>query len=145
MVINVRRAKRMDESSIADLADQLGYPCALPEIRARMARIMQDEDQSILVAEQADSKVVGWVHVFIARRLIVETFVEIGGLIVAEGQRGSGVGKVLLEAAEDWARDREVSGMRVRSNFIRKEAHRFYKRLGYRRIKQQNVFYKKFD
>jgi len=135
----------MDESAIADLADQLGYPCALPEIRARMARIMQDEDQSILVAELADSKVVGWVHVFIARRLIVETFVEIGGLIVAEGQRGSGVGKVLLEAAEDWARDRGVSGMRVRSNVIRKEAHRFYKHLGYWRIKQQNVFYKRFD
>lgn len=135
----------MDESIIADLAEQLGYPCSLHEIRERMDQIMQDEDQAVLVAESADTNVVGWVHIFKAQRLIVEPFVEIGGLIVAEGQRGSGVGKVLLEAAEDWARDRGVSGMRVRSNVIREEAHHFYERLGYRRVKQQNVFYKNFN
>lgn len=144
METEVRSAKQIDESVIADLAEQLGYPCSRHEIRERMAQILEDEEQAVLVAESADTKVVGWVHLFIAQRLIVEPFVEIGGLIVAEGQRGSGVGKSLLEAAEAWAQDRGASGIRVRSNVIREGARRFYEHLGYRRVKQQNVFYKRF-
>jgi hypothetical protein len=35
--------------------------------------------------------------------------------------------------------------MRVRSNVIREVAHRFYERMDYRCVKQQNVFYKSIN
>ncbi|MCK4726727.1 MAG: GNAT family N-acetyltransferase, partial [Anaerolineales bacterium] len=75
-------------------------------------------------------------------RLVVEPFAEIGGLVVIEEWRASGVGRALLKTAETWARDRVVSGMRVRSNIIREGAQRFYEHLGYNNVKTQKVFLK---
>ena len=142
MDIEIRSAKRADEEAVAILAGQLGYPSSVHEIRERLVEILEDGDQAVFVAESADKEVIGWVHVFKTQRLIVEPFVEIGGLIVGEGLRGSGVGKALLEAAEAWVQGSEFTSIRVRSNVIREGAHSFYERLGYCCVKQQNVFYK---
>lgn len=145
MEIEIRSAIQADEEVVANLAGQLGYPSSVQDIRERLFQILIDGDQAVFVAESADKQVVGWVHVFKAQRLIIEPFVEIGGLIVSEGQRGSGVGKALLEAAETWAHGCGLTSIRVRSNVIREGAHRFYELLGYRRVKQQNVFYKRIN
>lgn len=53
-----------------------------------------------------------------------------------------GVGATLLAAAEAWAAARGHDTLRVRSNVIRVDAHRFYERLGYERVKQSLVFQK---
>ena len=145
MDIEIRNAKRADEEAIANLAGQLGYPSSVHETRERLVEILEDGDQAVFVAESADKEVVGWVHVFKTQRLIVEPFVEVGGLIVGEGLRGSGIGKALLAAAEVWAQGSGFASIRVRSNIIRVEAHSFYERLGYCCVKQQNVFYKKIN
>jgi len=142
MDIEIRSAKRADEEAVAILAGQLGYPSSVHEIRERLVEILEDGDQAVFVAESADKEVIGWVHVFKTQLLIVEPFVEIGGLIVGEGLRGSGVGKALLEAAEAWVQGSEFTSIRVRSNVIREGAHSFYERLGYCCVKQQKVFYK---
>jgi GNAT superfamily N-acetyltransferase len=142
MDIDIRSAKRADEVMIANLAGQLGYPSSMHEIRERLVGILEDDDQAVFVAESVDHQVIGWIHFFKTQRLIVEPFVEVGGLIVGEGQRGSGVGQALLAAAEAWAQGSGLTSIRVRSNVIREEAHSFYERLGYTCVKQQNVFYK---
>ena len=142
MDIEIRNIKRIDEEAIAKLAGQLGYPTSVHELRERLAQILEDENQAVFVAESPEMEVVGWVHVFKAHRLVVEPFAEIGGLVVIEEWRASGVGRALLKTAETWARDRVVSGMRVRSNIIREGAQRFYEHLGYNNVKTQNVFLK---
>jgi N-acetylglutamate synthase-like GNAT family acetyltransferase len=145
MDVEIRGAEQSDMTAIAKLSSQLGYPTTSSEITQRLAHILADEKQDIFMAEAIDKVVVGWVHVFIAQRLIVDTYVEIGGLIVKDGQRGSGIGKALIIAAEAWAREHGVSEMRVRSNVIREKAQKFYERLGYSCVKQQNVYYKKIE
>ena len=142
MSVTIRKATLSDKDSIAELVGQLGYPSSPEEVQVRLDTIHADDDQVVYVAETEGGDIVGWVHVFGAYRLLAEPFVEIGGLIVAEGQRGSGVGKALLAAAEAWAQDHGFNSIRVRSNVIREGAPRFYERLGYHRVKQQNVFYK---
>ena len=67
---------------------------------------------------------------------------EICGLVVEEAHRGHGVGTELLEAVEDWARSQGRDGIRVRSNVLREDAHRFYEGRGYRCSKRQVVFAK---
>ena len=47
---------------------------------------------------------------------------EIWGLVVADTARGTGVGRRLVEAAEEWALMRGLAVMAVRSNNLRTEA-----------------------
>jgi GNAT superfamily N-acetyltransferase len=42
-----------------------------------------------------------------------------------------------LKQAEQWAGERGCCAVSVHSNVIRKDAHRFYERLGYRVVKTQ--------
>ena len=67
---------------------------------------------------------------------------EIGGLVVDEGLRGRGVGRMLMRQAEVWALAQGCRAIRLRSNIVREGAHSFYERLGYSRLKTQTVFRK---
>ena len=51
-------------------------------------------------------------------------------LIVASNQRSRGVGKLLLDAAQEWARDRGCTHLELASGGGRQDAHRFYLREG---------------
>jgi GNAT superfamily N-acetyltransferase len=61
---------------------------------------------------------------------------------VAHTARGTGVGRRLIEAAEEWAMARGLDVMGLRSNQVRTEARGFYEHLGYKVIKTQNAFRK---
>lgn len=67
---------------------------------------------------------------------------EIGGLVVDERHRDAGIGRLLLEQAEAWARAKGCGTIRLRSNIIRKEAHQFYLNVGYSNNKTQHAFAK---
>jgi len=54
----------------------------------------------------------------------------------------SRVGRRLVAAVEEWAADRGLEEVTVRSNVVRPEAHPFYERLGYRRAKNQHAYRK---
>ena len=69
-------------------------------------------------------------------------FVVIGGLVVDRAHRKRGIGSLLMERAEEWARTQGCSLVRLWSSSIRVEAHRFYEHLGYRNIKTQYSFVK---
>jgi hypothetical protein len=48
-----------------------------------------------------------------------------------------------MAEAERWSVERGVLEVRLRSNVIRKDAHRFYESLGYANVKSQFTFYKR--
>jgi GNAT superfamily N-acetyltransferase len=62
--------------------------------------------------------------------------------VVDEKLRGLGLGAALVKAAEDWAKEKKLSLVRVRSNIIRESAHRFYQREGYHIKKSWHLFTK---
>ena len=139
----LRQAEPIDARALAELADELGYPTSENEARRRLALVCQQPENVVFVAETEEGRILGWIHVFGAYRLEVDPFAEIGGLIVAEAVRGSGVGRALIDAAESWAARSGFRQMRVRSNVIRDQAHEFYRRNGYSELKKQAVFTKK--
>ena len=57
--------------------------------------------------------------------------------------RGLGVGRLLVTAVEQWAWERGLDQMAVRSNVARSESHPFYERLGYVRAKTQHAYRKR--
>ncbi len=141
--ITIRVATPEDAPALAGLSDTLGYPASVQDVQQRLVPIMASPDNRVLVACSAAGAVVAWIHVVIANRIESDTFAEVGGLVVAEDQRGQGIGGRLLKAAEEWAIGRGVGRMRIRSRTTRTAAHAFYGDSGYARIKQQEVFEKR--
>ena len=140
--VTIRPAHKNDVPRLAELADQLGYPCRVESMADRLNQLQDRRDHAILVAESARGEVLGWVHVFVRPLLIAERAAEIGGLVVEAEVRSQGIGERLLEAAEAWAVEAGYARLRVRSNVIRKGAHRFYHLRAYQVIKTQIVFEK---
>lgn len=139
--VKIRLARASDATRLATLSGELGYPSTEKEIRGRLAKLKPASLHAVFVAEIADG-VVGWLHVSRNHLLEVPLRAEINGLVVSEAARSQGVGKLLLVAAEDWARKHKCTGMSVRSNVIRARAHVFYEREGYQHYKTQKAFRK---
>lgn len=78
---------------------------------------------------------IGWMHPFVAHRIESDALAEIGGIVVSQKLRGTGIGMQILRKAEEWARPQRVRGIRVRSTVVRERAHDFYERAGYKQIK----------
>jgi len=138
----LRRANTEDSQRLAELITQLGYPASTEEVRSRFELIDHDEEHALFVAV-LDERVAGWVHVYIYKLLEAERPAGIGGLVVDEAHRGRGVGRKLMEEAENWAREQGCAEVDLRSNVIRKEAHGFYGAIGYELFKTQHAFRKK--
>ncbi len=140
--ISIRKAKRGDAGRIAALSTQLGYPSYKRSQEKRLTPLLKDREHLVLVAETTSREVVAWIHAYVRRLVESDPHVEIGGLVVDERFRGRGIGSLLLRRAEQWAQEKKLDLVYLRSNIIRKGAHAFYEKLGYKRIKTQHTYQK---
>ncbi len=131
-----------DAEHIAVLCQQLGYPATPEEVQRRLDKIRQDERHAVFVAKLSDGRVIGWIHGYVCHLLVTDPQVEIGGLVVEQGHRRHGIGRLLMQRIEQWARDKARSTVHIRSNVVRKEAHAFYEEIGYENVKTQKTFRK---
>ena len=139
--LNIRKATTADAPEIARLSGELGYPVAEPVMRERLERILEMDEHVVFVAETTE--VAGWIHAAEEELLEVGRHCEIRGLVVGSTERGTGVGRRLVEAVEQWAPSRGLKQISVRSNVIRPESHPFYERVGFERYKTQHAYRKR--
>jgi len=132
-----------DAPRVAELAGELGYPSTPEEILARKAELDRIGKSGLFVAETPAGEVIGWIIVSEMCSLELDPHAEVKGLVVASEARSRGVGAILMEAGEAWARARGLGEMVLRSNVIRDRAHAFYKRIGYEEQKRQAKFRKR--
>ena len=139
--VRIRSPRATDAERLAALNRELGYATELREIVSRINRVSKLPEHFIAVAE-TESGVIGWVQA--EHRFSMETGekAELIGLVVSAGARRGGVGRLLVQTAEEWAADRGLRSIVVRSNVVRPESHSFYKRIGYTRSKTQHVYAK---
>src|SRR5687767_338308 len=142
LTVDVRQMRAEDTASVAALTTQLGYPTTEDAIRRRYDLIKDRWDARLIVAQHAGNRIVGWIHVQATYLLECDARAEIWGLVVSDKARGSGVGRRLVEAAEEWALMRGLDVIVLRSNLLRTEAQGFYEHLGYTVTKTQNAFRK---
>ena len=136
----IRPAAIKDTPQITALLHQLGYPDTEQAVNRRLEMLAGQADTIVLVAEDDGRQLTGCMQVVIANRLAEGPYGEIASLVVAEDQRGHGVGRQLVDSAADWLNGHGLSRMRVRCNAIRKQTHRFYAHLGFRETKSQKIF-----
>ena len=130
MDIKIRKVEISDAEAVRDIsAEGLGYSCDLALVQKKIAGL-NEAREAVFVAE-SDSGVLGYIHVERYDVLYFETMANILGLSVFKAYHKMGVGKALLFAAEDWARQNNIKMMRLNSGINRTDAHGFYEHLGY--------------
>jgi GNAT superfamily N-acetyltransferase len=131
----VRAAEVGEEGRIVPLYEWLfappgSKPGSWDPRRAEVAlrQAIDSHDSAVLVADDG-GELVGFITAYqdlhsvrYGYRAWVEDFA------VHPGRRSGGIGKALLDAAKDWARERGATHLELDSGDARLDAHRFYER-----------------
>lgn len=135
--MDLRPATLSDESAVLDLLEELfappgGVPPGYRRERAAKSFrwAVESPDADVLVAID-DGVPVGLASVYVefpSMRFGRICWLE--DLVVTAERRGRGIGKRLLDAAEDWARAHRCPELALVSAAARKDAHRFYRANG---------------
>ena len=142
-LVKIRKMTEGDAARVAKLSTELGYPVSAKTMRRRILDVSYRHDQRLLVAT-IDQVVAGWLEIFLPRSVLNWGKAEVGALVVDRRFRRKGVGVSLMIAAQRWAEERNCPFVYLRSNVVRKEAHRFYEAAGFKVFKTQYVFRKNF-
>lgn len=115
----------------AQLSDEPASECT-PQHRAAFEAVSADPRQRLLVVEQ-DGAVVGTAVLILVPNLGRggQPYALIENVVVHEGARGRGHGERLLRYMIDEARAAGCYKVVLTSRKSRKDAHRFYERLGF--------------
>lgn len=137
-----REPTPVDEERLAILCGELGYPSSASDVAERLSHFAHHNDHLVLIATDDKNQPIAWVHAFVAHRVESDRFVELGGMVVSESHRDTGIGGQLLVKAEEWATAQGAQAVRVRSHIARERAHQFYLRAGYEHSKTSHLFQK---
>jgi len=139
--IIIRQARIEDYKDICKICcDDLGYNCSEELVKERLEGLDKNNER-VLVAVY-NSEVVGYLHAQIYKTVYFEELINFLGLAVSKEYRNKKVGTRLVNEIENWSKENGIKKVRVNSGFSRKEAHEFYRSLGYNNEKKQIRFLK---
>lgn len=127
----VREARPKDAGAIAALIASLGYEAGAADIRKRLAALRKRGEAALVIERGAILGVLTTSTMITLHRPLPVG--RISMMVVAEGERGQGLGALLVAAAEELLKARGCGLIEVTSNRKRLRAHAFYEKLGYER------------
>jgi GNAT superfamily N-acetyltransferase len=131
MAVVLRAARSDDVTTLTSLTAELGYPEPEAEIRRRFELLAGQPDHRIIVAEEG-GEVVGLMSFHVLDLLYGSGRLgRITAIVVTNSMRGKGLGRLLVEKAEEFAREEGCNVIELTTNNRRLEAHKFYESLGY--------------
>jgi ribosomal protein S18 acetylase RimI-like enzyme len=128
----IRDAKPADAERLTELIRELGHEITEKQVRKNLSALKKSGEVPLVAS--LDKKVVGMCGV--GRRVVIHRPAPLGritALVVAKEAQGQGIGRMLVEAAEEWMRKKGCQLVEVTSNDRRAEAHAFYRHMGYAR------------
>jgi GNAT superfamily N-acetyltransferase len=131
--IILRAATKADCTALSVLMTELGYPTTPAEMITRFENIENHADYRTIVAI-AGQKVIGMLgatkNFFYEKNGI---YVRIVVLVTDSSYRKKGVGKLLVDDIQNWAKEIGAGSMLVNcgNREEREEAHQFYKNKGF--------------
>ena len=144
-LLSIRSMSESDLPLVVDLCRQLGYETNLPDLRKRYSRLIAHPEHGLFVACAEEIRPVGWMHLREMYSLERNFVIEVAAIVVDEQCRGRGIGRKLMETAEEWGAERGFPSVILRSRETRLDAHRFYEGLGYLKAKKSYGFIKELD
>jgi len=128
----LRDAKPGDAGRLVELIHELGHEIGEKAARRNIATLKKLGEAPIVVT--LDKKVVGMIGIH--RMVTIHRDAPVGRipvLVVAKEAKGLGLGRMLVDAAEQWCRKKGCKLIEVTSNDRRADAHAFYRHMGYER------------
>ena len=142
--MHIREAKITDAAAICCISSKdLGYECKENFVKERMEKL--EANREVVFVAELERAVAGYVHAEVYSLLYWEPMVNILGLAVSSDYRRQGVGKILMQQVEEWAKEKGIKEIRLNSGGARKEAHEFYRAIGFDDEKVQVRFLKALD
>jgi GNAT superfamily N-acetyltransferase len=126
----IRNAEMTDAEAISLLLEQLQHPSTPEHVRRQIRRVDANDAEAVFVAVDNEA-VVGLLAVQVAVQFHQEPpTARIIDLCVLDTHRRMQFGRMLLEAAEQFARKAGCCRMEVTASNFRLGAHQFYARNG---------------
>lgn len=132
-MITIRTATIEDIYAITLLLADLGYPATADEVRLRFKNISQNSDYKTLLA-LAGEEVTGMIGM--SKNYFYEhngEYIRILVMVVNQTHRNEGIGRRLLQEAEDWAKEIGANAIVLNSGNRpeRMGAYAFYQKMGF--------------
>ena len=144
MNVEIRICALEDASAIYELNKQeMWYDYPIEKTTEKLKQLLKSEADRIFVAV-VDGNVVGYVHARDYDVIYAPQYKDILAIAVFAANKMQGIGRALLTAVENWAKESGAAGIRLVSGSVRTGAHEFYRHCGYNGDKQQINFKKVF-
>ncbi len=145
MDYQIRECNIEDIKSICQLNNkEMGYEYSEEHTKEKLNKLLKSDKDKIFVAT-VQNMVVGYVHANDYDVIYAPHLKNIMGIAVSSEFKKKGIGKDLLRAIEEWAKETGACGIRLVSGVTRTDAHEFYRHCGYDGCKQQINFKKLFS
>ncbi|PIB13952.1 GNAT family N-acetyltransferase [Vibrio rotiferianus] len=143
--MKIRPATPDDLNALFDLNKQINelhhlyapqaFVAPSEEDRTFLINMLADEERLFLVAEEGQ-QVLGFITATITQNetisfLIKDPICRIGTIVVDENQKSKGVGRALMAAVEQWARESGATQVRLEVMEFNHNAQQFYDKLGF--------------
>lgn len=142
--VNIREIKLNDYHDIYLLNQEFNPQLSsfpVEKVKERVEYIVKNTKDIIFVSE-LENEIIGYIHGSPYELLFSDSLINVLGFVVKEQYRNYGVGGLLIESLESWAKNNGFMGIKLLSHPSRIHAHRFYQRRGYVFTKDQMNFLK---
>lgn len=131
--MNIRFADALDISALIPLYTSLGYPTDHKTLTRRLMPIFDHKDYFMIVAK-LEGEIVGFCGY--SRMFSFEhdgECVRILALVTQRDHQGKGIGTLMLDFVQDWAKGKGISQIALTSGLReeRERAHNFYLNYGF--------------
>jgi GNAT superfamily N-acetyltransferase len=142
--MHIRLLRRSDLSIATELVCQLGYDVQPSDMAERIDLVLTNDTHYAAVADDGYT-ILGLVHAYKRPALEKGFAVVVQSLVVDRRARKSGIGKLLMAAAETWARSKGAKHVILHTRIDRNDAHAFYERIGYTNSATSHLMTKSID
>ncbi len=121
---------------------EIGYEVRYGSFSERINELIKNDRLAIIVAANEENKAVGWIQLELSNFIFSDKTCNILGVFIDKNYRGRQIGRKLIEKAEEWAKEKGCLVVKICSDITRIDSHAFYKHMGFKHIKTQQIFFR---